>query len=105
MALQSTALGIAIAFSPSPWYGAYATTTATWGLTPIEDQQIAGLIMWIPAGAIYLAAALLVLGRMLVQQEEHAGLTSAGQPAESNTSERTASKDWAITHSARLPRI
>jgi cytochrome c oxidase assembly factor CtaG len=29
-----------------------------WGLTPLEDQQLAGLIMWVPAGTIYAGAAL-----------------------------------------------
>jgi putative membrane protein len=35
------------------WYGSYAWL---WGLAPIEDQQLAGLAMWIPAGGIYLVA-------------------------------------------------
>jgi cytochrome c oxidase assembly factor CtaG len=29
-----------------------------WGLTPIQDQQLAGLVMWVPAGTIYAGAAL-----------------------------------------------
>jgi cytochrome c oxidase assembly factor CtaG len=45
----------------SPWYSGYATTTASWGLDPLTDQQLAGVIMWIPAGGIYLAAALVLL--------------------------------------------
>jgi putative membrane protein len=40
-------------------------TTAAWDLTPLADQQIAGLIMWAPAAAIYLGAALMILGRWL----------------------------------------
>ena len=32
-----------------------------WGLTPLEDQQLAGMIMWVPAGTIYAAAAMTML--------------------------------------------
>ena len=56
--LQSSALGALIAFAPRPWYPAYAASAAAWGLTPLGDQELAGLIMWVPAGTIYLLAAL-----------------------------------------------
>jgi cytochrome c oxidase assembly factor CtaG len=55
-ALQCTLLGALMAFARQPWYFAHFGTTAPWGLTPLEDQQIAGLIMWIPAGLVYLVA-------------------------------------------------
>jgi cytochrome c oxidase assembly factor CtaG len=32
-----------------------------WGLSPAEDQQLAGLVMWIPGGAFHAAAALVFL--------------------------------------------
>ena len=34
---------------------------AAWGLTPLEDQQLAGIIMWVPAGTIYAGAALALI--------------------------------------------
>ena len=43
-----------------------------WDLTPLEDQQLAGLIMWAPAAAIYLVAALLIAGRWLRQENRSA---------------------------------
>jgi len=58
LALESTVLGALLAFSPAPWYTAHAATTLGWGITPHDDQQVAGLIMWVPGGAIYLVAAL-----------------------------------------------
>jgi cytochrome c oxidase assembly factor CtaG len=80
MALQGMLLGIALAFSRSPWYASYATTTAAWGLSPIEDQQIAGLIMWIPASAVYFAAALALIGRAIAGPgddiERHRGMST-----------------------------
>jgi putative membrane protein len=70
MAIQGTVLGIAIAFSSQPWYPTYALTSRLWGLNPVTDQQIAGLIMWIPAGAIYIAAALFLLGFAIARPYE-----------------------------------
>jgi cytochrome c oxidase assembly factor CtaG len=38
-----------------------ALVTQAWGLTPVEDQQLGGLIMWIPGGLIYLCVALALM--------------------------------------------
>jgi putative membrane protein len=65
MAIQSTALGALLTFARAPWYSSHLTTTAAWGLSPLEDQQLAGLIMWVPGGLIYLAAALGLFGLWL----------------------------------------
>jgi putative membrane protein len=53
------ALGALLTFAPVPLYAVYQATTP-WGVTPLEDQQLAGLIMWIPSGISYLVAALLL---------------------------------------------
>jgi cytochrome c oxidase assembly factor CtaG len=58
LTLQSGLLGALMTFAPSPWYPAYAGRTAPWGLAPLEDQQLAGLLMWVPGGMIYAAVAL-----------------------------------------------
>jgi len=58
-------LGALLTFADQAIYAPHFSTTQAWGLTPLEDQQTAGLIMWAPAAAIYLAAALLVLGRWI----------------------------------------
>jgi putative membrane protein len=55
-------LGAMLTFSTSPWYTVYTGTTQAWGLTPIEDQQLGGLIMTVPPIAIYLAAFLVLFG-------------------------------------------
>ena len=54
--LQCTLLGALITMARHPWYFGHYATTAAWGLTPLEDQQLAGLVMWIPAGLVYLVA-------------------------------------------------
>ncbi|MBW3632209.1 MAG: cytochrome c oxidase assembly protein, partial [Chloroflexi bacterium] len=63
--LQSGALGALITFARSPWYAVHADTVAAWGLTPLEDQQLAGVIMWVPMGTVYLVAALWLVATWL----------------------------------------
>lgn len=58
-------LGAILTFAPRAIYAPHALTTAAWGLTPLADQQIAGLIMWIPAAGVYLACALSILAGVL----------------------------------------
>ena len=58
-------LGAILTFAGQAVYAPHFHTTLAWGMTPLEDQQAAGLIMWAPAAALYLFAALAVLGRML----------------------------------------
>jgi cytochrome c oxidase assembly factor CtaG len=64
------ALGALMAFSTSPWYSGYAALGLTpGGLSPAEDQQLAGLIMWIPGGVFHAAAALYFLYQWLRASE------------------------------------
>lgn len=64
----SGALGALMAFAQSPWYPAYARLgMAPFGLTPAEDQQLAGLIMWVPGGLVHAAAALFLVRGLLVE--------------------------------------
>jgi putative membrane protein len=58
-------LGALITFAPQPLYAPHLATTLAWGLTPLADQQLAGLIMWAPMALAYLLAALVLLGRSL----------------------------------------
>ncbi len=51
--LQSTILGALMTFTSLAWYSSYASTASAWGLTPLEDQQLAGLIMWMPGGVVF----------------------------------------------------
>jgi len=58
-------LGALITFAGTPLYGPHGLTTQPWGLTPLEDQQLAGLLMWAPGALFYLAAALWTGWRLL----------------------------------------
>lgn len=64
-AIHSCALGALLTFAPTPWYPPYLETTAAWGLTPLADQQLGGLIMWVPAGLVFIAAGLFDVARLL----------------------------------------
>lgn len=57
-AVHTGALGALIALSRTPWYPRYGEASRAWGLTALEDQQLAGLIMWMPATIAYVAGAL-----------------------------------------------
>jgi cytochrome c oxidase assembly factor CtaG len=72
MALQSGLLGVLLTFAPTPLYEAYASTTQAWGLTHLEDQQLAGAIMWIPMGTAYTLAALVLFMNRLRRIERAA---------------------------------
>lgn len=50
---HSGVLGALLAFSAHLWYPAYSSSALAWSLTPLEDQQIAGLVMWLPGGIGY----------------------------------------------------
>lgn len=52
-------LGALLTFADQPWYPLYADRAAAWGLTVLQDQQIAGLVMWVPVGTLFTLAALL----------------------------------------------
>ena len=68
--LVEGALGALMSLSQSPWYSAYAAMSVSGiGLDPTTDQQLAGLIMWIPGGLVHGAAAIALLYRWLSASE------------------------------------
>ena len=56
--LHTSALGALLTFSQRAWYEPYVATAPHWGLDALEDQQLGGLIMWVPGGTVFLVAAL-----------------------------------------------
>ena len=66
---HSGALGAMITFANKVWYPAYAETTSSWGLTPLEDQQLGGLIMWVPAATVYIIAGLALMAGWMRESE------------------------------------
>jgi cytochrome c oxidase assembly factor CtaG len=68
--IHTSLLGALLTFSPRLWYLSAADPYPICGLTRWEDQQLAGLVMWIPVGLIYLAASLWMLSRWVVPHRE-----------------------------------
>ena len=70
--MHTGALGALMTLSPLLWYSHYAATSAAYGLDPLVDQQLGGLIMWIPASVAYLAVGLAIAARGLRSRREYA---------------------------------
>ncbi|MDB5953781.1 cytochrome c oxidase assembly protein [Ramlibacter sp.] len=65
--MHTSALGALLSLAPTPWYSPYIPLTGALGMDPVDDQQLGGLIMWVPAALAYVIAALAVLGKMLTR--------------------------------------
>lgn len=65
--MQCSLLGLLMAFSTRPWYRVHA---GAFGLSPLGDQQLAGVLMWVPTGVIYVLTALILVGRWFKQMEK-----------------------------------
>jgi len=70
--IHSGVLGALITVAGSVWYPSYVGLTSSWGLTPLEDQQLGGLIMWIPAGLVYVIAGLALFAGWLREADVRA---------------------------------
>jgi putative membrane protein len=68
--IHSGILGAFLTFTSRVWYPSYSGSTTSWGLTPIEDQQLGGLIMWVPAGLVYIVAALIMFAGWMAESEK-----------------------------------
>lgn len=76
--LHATVLGVLMALSPVAWYPDYQGRTQVWSLSALEDQQLAGVIMWMPACTLQalLVAALLGIWLRKLEQESDGPPTS-----------------------------
>ena len=63
--VHTSILGALLTLSRTVWYQSYALGSSSWDLTGLEDQQLGGIIMWVPAGVIYLVCGLLLSYRCL----------------------------------------
>lgn len=64
--LHTSALGALLTFAPVAWYA--SDNDRVLGLTALEDQQLGGLIMWVPGGLAYLVAGLALVNRWLAHE-------------------------------------
>ena len=66
---QMGLLGALIVFAPRPLYPVHLASTTAWGLVPFTDQQLAGLLMWVPAMLPYLGAGVWIAWSSLRSSE------------------------------------
>ncbi len=75
--LHTSILGALMALAPHLLYRQDADAAAAWGLTPLDDQQLAGIIMWVPAGTIYAGAALALIALWIRRAGQRGGQSNA----------------------------
>lgn len=63
--VHTGALGALLTLARTPWYAHYFHGTSAFGINALQDQQLGGLIMWVPAGGIYILCGLLIAGRWM----------------------------------------
>jgi putative membrane protein len=82
-ALHTSVLGALITFAGRLWYPLYAERGRAWGIDPLEDQQLAGLIMWVPAGALFMLFGLALFAAWLGESERRLGYSPTAAVASS----------------------
>ena len=73
-------LGLLLALLPDPVYGYYEAAGGLWGLSPLADQQLAGVTMAAEQGIVFSAGFGLFLARFL-RDDEGAALAAEESPA------------------------
>jgi cytochrome c oxidase assembly factor CtaG len=73
-AIHSGALGALLAVSPFPWYRHYVDQGAAWRVDALVDQQLAGLLMWVPAGVIFIVLGLALFAAWMGEAERRVRL-------------------------------
>ena len=63
--LHSGVLGALLTLSTHIWIPGQGALAGEFGLSPLEDQQLAGILMWVPMGILYTGAALFFAYRWL----------------------------------------
>ncbi len=66
--MPAVALGAGLTFS-SPLYAPYIAAPRIWGISVATDQQLGGLIMWIPGGILYIIIMSILFIRWMQKQE------------------------------------
>ncbi|SAK99898.1 membrane protein [Caballeronia pedi] len=66
--VHTGALGALLTLAPGVWYPSCIETTRALGFDPLQDQQLGGLVMWVPGGLAYLIGGLLVGARWLMRR-------------------------------------
>lgn len=77
MTLPMTVVSIYITYANSSLYPAYGSAPRLMGLTPVEDQRLGGLIMWIPGGLVFIAVMTIVFFKWVADEADDVTTTPA----------------------------
>ena len=75
--VHSGILGALVTFAGTPLYPIYAAPTTALGVDPLGDQQVAGLLMWIPAGLVLTLLGLALFAAWMGEAERRSNAASA----------------------------
>lgn len=67
--LPPTILGAILTFAEEPLYPSYVRAPRVWGFTPMLDQELAGLLMWIPGSLVFFGVLTVIFIRWLNRDE------------------------------------
>jgi putative membrane protein len=73
--LHSGLLGALLTWSQSVWYPSYAARAPAWGVAALDDQHLAGLIMWVPAGATFIVVGLALFAAWIGESDRRVAFT------------------------------
>jgi putative membrane protein len=76
-AMHTEILGALLTFASHTWYPTHAARTAAHGMSALGDQQLAGVVMWIPFGVVFVLIALALFAAWLGESERRMGFTRA----------------------------
>lgn len=77
LTLPMTLVSVYITYADAAMYPAYAAAPRLFGLTPVEDQQMGGLIMWIPGGLVFIAVMTIVFFKWAAAESDDVGASTA----------------------------
>ena len=77
-ALHSTILGALLTVAPTTWYETYELTAVQRRVDALADQQLAGLVMWVPSGVIFIVIGLALVAAWMGESERRVLLGSTG---------------------------
>jgi putative membrane protein len=78
-AMHTQILGALLTFGSRVWYPTHAARTAAAGIKPLADQQLAGIVMWIPFGAVFLMIGLALFAAWLGEAERRVTIARGEQ--------------------------
>lgn len=74
--------GVVLAFAEQGYYSYYSAVPRLWGFDVLMDQQLGGVIMWVPGSMMYIVAALILIGRFLSEEDRKPQLPESAWASE-----------------------